>query len=244
MGDGGEKRDRKRRGRRRPAVCGWAGCVLFFSRRRVRFVRQAPQLASCSLARGNSHASVDPRHHGSASHHSRKLNVHATSGSCSASSPSMIFTTLAFQLLLLGLAGLPLVSGNVEKEIFVAPRANDGQYLELEALHLSLPRVNPSSLCGTSPCRSLKTTLNTSFLDGGERQWVLLDHLKPGKRYEVRICWAATVSLHPHQAYLSALAEFHKIYCSTIRKFSHQQISSSTSIHLISFFRTPRSSLA
>lgn len=120
----------------------------------------------------------------------------------------MIFIfDLVPQLLLLCLVYLPSVAGNVEKEIFVAPHEpqellftgpNDGQSVELEALHLGLPKLTPSTLCGTTePCRSLRTTLNTSFLDGGEKQWILLDHLEPGKRYEVRICWAATVSPRP-----------------------------------------------
>lgn len=139
-----------------------------------------------------------------ASYHSRQLYVHTTSGSCSASSLNMIFITALILQLLLCLARLPSVSANVEKGIFVAPHeprellftgANDGQSVELEALHLSLPKLTPSSLCGTTePCRSLKITLNTSFLDGGEKQWILLDHLEPRRRYEVRICWAATVS--------------------------------------------------
>lgn len=114
--------------------------------------------------------------------------------------------TVLLQLLLLCLVGLPSVLGNVEKEIFVAPHepqelftgANDGQSVELEALHLGLPKLTPEAHCRTAePCRSLRISLNTSFLDDGEKQWVLLDHLEPGRRYEVRICWAATVSLYP-----------------------------------------------
>lgn len=138
-----------------------------------------------------------------ASHH-EQLNAHTPFGSCSASSLDMI--VLALQLFILCLAGLPSVCGNVEKEIFVAPHepqelfftSANGQSVELEALHIGLPLLTPSSHCRTTePCRSIRISLNTSFLDRGEKQWVLLDHLEPGRRYEVRICWAATVSLYP-----------------------------------------------
>lgn len=115
-------------------------------------------------------------------------------------------TVLVLQLFILCLAGLPSVCGNVEKEIFVAPHepqelfftgANGGQSVELGALHIGLPILTPSSNCrAAEPCRSLRISLNTSFLDGGEKQWVLLDRLEPRRRYEVRICWAATVSLY------------------------------------------------
>lgn len=182
----------------------WAGVCCFFSRRSARFVRQAPRLTSNSLA-SSGHASVD---HTTvqvrASHHDEQLNAHTTFGSCSASSLNMIVLT---QLFILCLAGLPSVCGNVEKEIFVAPHEpqelfftgpDSGQSAELEALHSGLPLLTPSSHCRTTePCRSVQIPLNTSFLDGGEKQWVLLDHLEPGRRYEVRICWAATVSLYP-----------------------------------------------
>ncbi|KAH0610773.1 uncharacterized protein H6S33_011200 [Morchella sextelata] len=117
---------------------------------------------------------------------------------------SLVFPSLL--LLLLCLALLPSVSANTEKEIFVAPHeqdellftgANDGQSVELEALNLGLHKLTPSPLCGTSPCHNLKIALNTSFVPF-EKQWVLLDHLKPGKRYEVRLCWAATSPTNFH----------------------------------------------
>lgn len=117
--------------------------------------------------------------------------------------------SIVLQLFILCLAGLPLVCGNVEKEIFVAPHepqelfftsANGGQSVELEALHIGLPILTPSNCRTAEPCRSLRISLNTSFLDGGEKQWVLLDRLEPGGRYEVRICWAATVSLYPQKS--------------------------------------------
>jgi len=93
------------------------------------------------------------------------------------------------------------VLGNVEKEIFVAPPnsqdllfngANSLQSAGFEALHPGLLRLSPSSSCeGT--CHELHVTLDTSFIGSGESHWVVLDHLEQGKRYEARICWAATV---------------------------------------------------
>ena len=93
------------------------------------------------------------------------------------------------------------VLGNIEKEIFVAPSnsqdllfngTNSPQSAEFEALHPGLLRLSPSPSCeGT--CHELHVTLNTSFIGSGESHWAVLDHLEQGKRYEVRICWAATV---------------------------------------------------
>lgn len=93
------------------------------------------------------------------------------------------------------------VLGNIEKEIFVAPSnsqdplfngTNSPQSAGFEALHPGLLRLSPSPSCeGT--CRELHVTLGTSFIGSGESHWAVLDHLEQGKRYEVRICWAATV---------------------------------------------------
>ncbi|KAG0132160.1 hypothetical protein HOY82DRAFT_558244 [Tuber indicum] len=95
--------------------------------------------------------------------------------------------------------------GNIEKEIFVAPSnskdllfngTNSAQSTMLEALHPGLLRLSPSHSCeGT--CHELRVTLDTSFIGSGERHWVVLDHLEQGRRYEVRICWAATSPMDP-----------------------------------------------
>ncbi|PUU73726.1 hypothetical protein B9Z19DRAFT_1094467 [Tuber borchii] len=92
------------------------------------------------------------------------------------------------------------VLGNIEKEIFVAPSnsqdllfngTNSPQSAGFEALHPGLLRLSPSPSCeGT--CHELHVTLDTSFIGSGESHWAVLDHLEQGKRYEVRICWAAT----------------------------------------------------
>jgi hypothetical protein len=83
------------------------------------------------------------------------------------------------------------VWANVEKTIFLGPPA------------ISIPTVHPNlddlSLIPLSPSHlSVRTRLNASFptrgTPSGSEHWLLLDGLSPGARYEVRICWLATVS--------------------------------------------------
>jgi hypothetical protein len=97
---------------------------------------------------------------------------------------------------LLGAFGLLLghaqtASANVEKTIFTAPDA------------ISLPTKSPSlndlSLAVITPGNwSLRTQITTSTpgtsLPDAKATWLLLDELQFGRRYEVRVCWAATVS--------------------------------------------------
>lgn len=86
---------------------------------------------------------------------------------------------------------LVLVSANVEKVIFVAPEA---QSLPQDA---SIDNLLLSSLSETTP--SIRTYLNASFptedAPKGTETWMLLEELVPGRRYEVRICWLATVRI-------------------------------------------------
>jgi hypothetical protein len=85
---------------------------------------------------------------------------------------------------------LPLVSANVEKTIFLGPAA------------ITVPNQRPNLddlyLIPLSPLHSTaRTRLNASFPTSddpkGMETWILLDGLTPGARYEVRICWLATV---------------------------------------------------
>jgi hypothetical protein len=79
---------------------------------------------------------------------------------------------------------------NVEKTIFLGPPA-----ITIPTAH---PNLDDLSLIPLSPLHlSARTYLNASFptedsLKGNEH-WLLLDGLSPGARYEVRICWLATV---------------------------------------------------
>jgi hypothetical protein len=97
------------------------------------------------------------------------------------------FFVLLFSFLLLISA-----HANVEKIIFIAPPPNPVP-LESPAFDgLGLERL--SSL---SP--ALRTLLNASFptqdAPQGAQSWFFLQGLNPGQRYEVRVCWPATVSV-------------------------------------------------
>jgi hypothetical protein len=84
--------------------------------------------------------------------------------------------------------------GNVEKTTFLAPPA-----ISIPTAH---PNLDDLSLIPLSLSHlSARTQLNASFptedsLKGNEH-WLLLDGLSPGARYEVRICWLATVFTRP-----------------------------------------------
>jgi hypothetical protein len=97
---------------------------------------------------------------------------------------------LHFSLVVLLSLGL-LVYANVEKVIFVAPPPDplplDGSVSD----DLGLERLSPSAPW-------LRTHLNASFptenTPRGTESWVFLENLHPGRRYEVRVCWLATVN--------------------------------------------------
>lgn len=88
---------------------------------------------------------------------------------------------------------MAFVRANVEKTIFVAPEAIHipQQHPSLDVLHLDvLTHLFPT----------LRTQLAASFQQllesRGSELWFLLDDLRQEQRYEVRICWAATVRLY------------------------------------------------
>lgn len=87
-----------------------------------------------------------------------------------------------------------LVSANVEKVIFVAPPA------EPFPTDASIDNLLLATLTQAEP--SIRTHLNASFPTGnaskGNQTWMLLEGLTPRRRYEVRICWLATVGLTSH----------------------------------------------
>ena len=87
---------------------------------------------------------------------------------------------------------ISLVLGNVEKTIFVAPEA-----IQIPQQHPNLEDLNIEAL---SPSRfELRRQLPAAFPapsdPKGIEAWFLLNRLTQHQRYEVRICWAATVSL-------------------------------------------------
>lgn len=98
---------------------------------------------------------------------------------------------IMLQLLLLLFINLQCVLGNTEKVIFLAP----------ESLHVPVehPTVEDLQLDALSPQHwSLRTEIRAEFPTNtskyGQPSWYLLQNLQKGQRYEVRICWAATVN--------------------------------------------------
>lgn len=84
-----------------------------------------------------------------------------------------------------------LVSANVEKVIFVAPSA--------EPFPTDASIDNLLLLTLSEDSNSIRTYLNATFptedAPKGTETWMLLEGLIPGRRYEVRVCWLATVWL-------------------------------------------------
>ena len=85
-----------------------------------------------------------------------------------------------------------LVHGNVEKTIFLAPEA-----IQIPQQHPNLQHLNLQLLSPSNP--QLRRQLPAAFASPADPKgisaWFLLDRLKQHQRYEVRICWAATVSV-------------------------------------------------
>lgn len=92
------------------------------------------------------------------------------------------------------LAGLWLATtaaANTEKAIFVAPEP-----ITIPSTHPNLDDLHVHTL---TPGRwAVRTHVEAQFpstaAPAGKATWVLLDELTEGQRYEVRVCWAATVS--------------------------------------------------
>lgn len=82
-------------------------------------------------------------------------------------------------------------AANVEKTIFVAPHPEPVPAESPVVDDLGLERLSPDEF-------KLRTNLNASFpmqiQPDGTESWFFLEGLSPGQRYEVRVCWLATVS--------------------------------------------------
>jgi hypothetical protein len=89
-------------------------------------------------------------------------------------------------------AVLHFAAANVEKTIFLGPE------------RITIPNQKPTIVdlgldsFATEDIWSLRTHVSAQFpteaKPKGEAYWAVLQDLVPGQRYEVRICWAATVS--------------------------------------------------
>ncbi|GAB7351320.1 hypothetical protein MBLNU459_g1732t1 [Dothideomycetes sp. NU459] len=82
-----------------------------------------------------------------------------------------------------------LVGANTEKVIFTAPSVITFGDARPNLVDLHLETLTPQRL-------SLRTSLPVDFPDAqhsqGVQSWYLLQGLKQGQRYEVRVCWPAT----------------------------------------------------
>ena len=79
---------------------------------------------------------------------------------------------------------------NVEKTIFIAPKAAVPPHNSRNIFPLHIDRLAPTS-------HTLRRILPASFphrsLPLGSESWYLLDELKEHQRHELRVCWIATV---------------------------------------------------
>lgn len=87
---------------------------------------------------------------------------------------------------------------NTEKTIFLGP--------ERVRVPLTHPTLTDLRLHTLTPTNStLRTQLPARFPSDekpkGTETWLILDDLIPGQRYEVRVCWPATVSLYSYKFY-------------------------------------------
>lgn len=111
----------------------------------------------------------------------------------------------AQQCWLAALSWTALCLANVEKTVFIAPPPPGSS----PTTRMAVPPAEPArrvadghaggDLGRLSPMHPvLRTRLNASFADAeaaprGSDSWLFVDGLQPGRRYELRICWLATV---------------------------------------------------
>jgi len=96
-----------------------------------------------------------------------------------------------YLIILILLTYVQLAVANVEKVIFLGPSSIKvrNQHPTLEGLQFHT--LSPQN--GTVRTK-LRAAFPTNTSVWGEASWVLLENLVEGQRYEVRICWAATVT--------------------------------------------------
>ncbi|KAL2185224.1 hypothetical protein L209DRAFT_756260 [Thermothelomyces heterothallicus CBS 203.75] len=95
-----------------------------------------------------------------------------------------------------------LVSAAVVISFFSAALANTEKTIFLGPEAVNVPLAHPSALSDlrlrtlTPTNNTLRTRLPARFPSADQPQgpatWLLLDHLTPNRRYEVRVCWPAT----------------------------------------------------
>jgi hypothetical protein len=105
-----------------------------------------------------------------------------------------MYHTITIVLGIIFLSLTNIVHANVEKTIFLAPPAATLPSEEPDLDDLGLERLSPEN-------HVVRTRLNASFpcteAPEGMDSWFFLENLKPGQRYEARVCWLATVRTTP-----------------------------------------------
>lgn len=90
---------------------------------------------------------------------------------------------------------------NVEKTIFIAPSALTIPLDHPTFENLQLQTLSPENSTIRAQLHSEFPSDNTPL---GPASWFILSGLTEGQRYEVRVCWAATVTnspLHTHHCF-------------------------------------------
>lgn len=95
------------------------------------------------------------------------------------------------EILLTFISSLAYVHANTEKTIFLGPSNIQIPNLRPDFYDLNLESLSPSN---PSLRKHLDVTFPTLREQKGTQSWYLLDDLEPGRRYELRVCWAAVVS--------------------------------------------------
>lgn len=101
------------------------------------------------------------------------------------------------------LLGAVAVAANTEKTIFVAGEGQEKRaggrgdaFASVSSIASSLPRLTPDRNAWRTGLPAVFPWADNFPTNG--TTWVLLDELTEGQRYELRVCWAATVSLWLH----------------------------------------------
>jgi hypothetical protein len=119
---------------------------------------------------------------------------------------------------------IPQVAANADKIIFTGPAP--------DTIPLAKPSLSDLNLdvLGRGSAWNIRTNLTRTFPaysefeseeEGetefgkvgrdGHSSWFLLDNLVQGRRYELRVCWAAIVSLLSHRFFLTKRIRLHLI---------------------------------
>lgn len=104
---------------------------------------------------------------------------------------NMLAVTLSTVILLC----LTAVHANTEKVIFLGPESIQTFTAHPKLQDLNIETISPLSSASSSLRLHLPVAFPFETAPRGIDSWYLLDNLKPWSRYEVRVCWAAIVSL-------------------------------------------------